>query len=411
MPSLNVAIIGGGPAGLTLANLLLASPTSNKINVTIYERDPSPSSRVTKGGTLDLHADTGLAALDAAGLRSAFDARARYDPHSNYFLFADREGKTVIDLSGDPNEPNTRPEIDREDLKTLLIDGLPEATIRWGAHISSITPDGALVFRGSDAEVPTVGKYDLVVGAEGVWSKVRAHITDSLPVFSGISGFELHVIDPDTKHPGITEKVKHGAYFTVGSTKVLVGQRLGNGSIMLYAMGKTKGPDDPQELIDSCGGDLHLVQERVQKRYEEAGWAPDLYKWIGAADPASIRGWPLYEYVLPDGHVYTHRPGWTVLGDAAHVMTPFAGEGVNAGMRDALKLAKRIREAVDVEGDGSAGALDRLVREYEEEMFERSRQVMTQSFRNKNVVFAENAPEALQEMMKEMMSRGPPSDA
>ncbi|KAG6839946.1 hypothetical protein C0991_010155 [Blastosporella zonata] len=407
MPALNIAIIGGGPAGLTLANLLLASTSVNPINVTVFERDPSPSSRATKGGTLDLHADTGLAALDAAGLRPAFDARARYDPRSSAFIMADRKGNTVIEL-GDPNAENTRPEIDREDLKTLLLDALPEGTIRWGAHLSSITPDGALVFSGSKEEEPTLGKYDLVVGAEGTWSKVRAHITDTRPVFSGISGFELHISNPDKTHPEIDEKVGHGVFFTLGSQRSLVGQRLGSGAIMLYAMARTEGPEDPQELIDSCGGDLKLAQEKVHKRYNEAGWAPEVSAWIGAADPTTIRGWPLYEYVLPDGHVYTHRPGWSIVGDAGHVMTPFAGEGVNTGMRDALELAKRLREAADAE---DPGVLDRLVKEYEEDMFERAREVMTESFQNKEGMFAEGAPESLLELMKARMSGGPPPDS
>ncbi|KAG6919763.1 hypothetical protein DXG01_001599 [Tephrocybe rancida] len=398
MPSLNIAIVGGGPAGLTLANLLLASPTSNKINVTVFERDASTSSRVTKGGTLDLHADTGLAALDAAGLRPAFDARARYDPLSSALTIADRHGTVVLNL-GDANEANPRPEIDREDLKTVLLDSLPEGTVHWDAHVNSVTPDGSLEFR-SGAEEPTVGKYDLVVGAEGAWSKVRAHITESRPVFSGISGFELHIADPETTYPDIAKKVGHGLYYAFGNQQSFAGQRLGNGSIMLYAMARTEGPNDPQELIDSCGGDLGRVQQRLKKRYEDAGWAPEICDAIGAADPATIRGWPLYEYVLPDGHVFAHRPGWTVLGDAAHVMTIFAGEGVNTGMRDALELAKRVREAADGEGDRIMEALDRLVQEYEEEMFERSRRMMTETFLNKEVLFDERAPESAIERLK-----------
>ncbi|KAG6857503.1 hypothetical protein H0H87_002128 [Tephrocybe sp. NHM501043] len=403
MPALNIAIIGGGPAGLTLANLLLASPTSNPITVTIFERDASASSRITKGGTLDLHADTGLAALDAAGLRPAFDARARYDPRSGAVIFTDCQGKIVLN-HGNGDEVNARPEIDREDLKTLLLDALPEGTIRWGARVSSITSDGTLVFDASGKEEPTFGKYDLVVGAEGAWSKVRAHITETRPVFSGISGFELHILKPDESHPNIADKVGHGLFFTLGSEKMLVGHRLGNGAIMLYAMSKTEGPEDPQALIDSCGGDLDRAKKLVKKRFDDAGWAPELSAWVDAADSETLRAWPLYEFILPDGHVYTHRPGWTVVGDAAHVMTPYAGEGVNAGMRDALELAKRLRKAADAE---DAEVLDNLVKDYEEEMFARAREVMTETYRNKLGMFDEHAPESMVERMKEMMS-GPP---
>ena len=61
-----IAIVGGGPGGLTLARLL----QQGGANVTVYERDQSRSARV-QGSALDLHEDSGLAALGAAGLLDA----------------------------------------------------------------------------------------------------------------------------------------------------------------------------------------------------------------------------------------------------------------------------------------------------------------------------------------------------
>ncbi|KAH0590074.1 hypothetical protein H2248_000250 [Termitomyces sp. 'cryptogamus'] len=405
MTLLNVAIIGGGPSGLTLANLLSNFPKT--VNVTVFERDTSPASRTTKGGTLDLHADTGLAAIDAAGLRAAFNARSRADFSSSFFSIADRRGKLIFRHSDDAETGNLRPEIDREDLRDLLLDALPEGTIRWGAHVSSITSDGTLVIGASGVKESTMDKYDLVIGAEGAWSKVRAHLTDSHPVFSGIGGFEMHIINPDSQYPKISKRVGNGLYFTVGSGLALTGQRIGSGAIMIYLFQRMKGPSEPQELIDRCGSDLVRVQGELKKRYENAGWSAEFLEWINAADPKTIRAWPLYEYVLPDGHVFTHKPGWTVIGDAAHVMTPFAGEGVNAAMRDALELAKRVREVANLDGAGRAEALDKAVREYEEEMFKRSRRVMSETMRNKNAMYADNAPESIAEMFQELIGGGP----
>ncbi|KAG6879154.1 hypothetical protein C0992_004750 [Termitomyces sp. T32_za158] len=411
MAPLNIAIVGGGPSGLTLANLLSNSPKT--VNVTVFERDVSPTYRKTKGGTLDLHPDTGLAALDAAGLRVAFNARARADSSSSVFSIADRHGKLVFQHSDDAETGNLRPEIDREDLRDLLLNGLPEGTIRWNAHVSSITSDGALVFGTSTIQESTTEKYDLVVGAEGAWSKVRAYLTDSHPVFSGINGFELHIANPDLQHPEISNRVGNGLYFTIGSGLALTGQRIGNGNIMIYAFQRGEAPNDPRDLIDRCGGDLERVQGELKKRYENAGWSAELLEWITAADPKTIRAWPLYEYVLPDGHIFAHKPGWTVIGDAAHVMTPFAGEGVNAAMRDALELAKRVKEAAKLGGNGRTEALDRAVREYEREMFERARKVMSQTMRNKNAMYADNAgttPQSFANMVQDMMDgAGDPS--
>lgn len=407
MVPLNVAIVGGGPSGLTLANLLSTSPKT--INVTVFERDASPTYRKTKGGTLDLHADTGLAALDAAGLRAAFNARARADFTSSVFSIADRHGNLVFRHSDDAETGNLRPEIDREDLRDLLLDALPEGTVRWSAHVSSVTSDGALVFGTSGAQEPTTGKYDLVVGAEGAWSKVRAYVTDSRPVFSGIGGFELHIVDPNSQYPEISKRVGNGLYFTIGSGLALTGQRIGNGNIMIYAFKRGETPNDSQDLIDQCEGDLVRVQGELKRCYENAGWSAELLQWITAADPKTIRAWPLYDYVLPDGHVFAHKPGWTVIGDAAHVMTPFAGEGVNAAMRDALELANRVREAAKLDGEERAEALDRAVREYEGEMFERAREVMSQTMRNKHAIYnnAGDSPESFAKILQDMMDGGP----
>src|SRR6202789_92946 len=69
-----IAIAGGGPGGLTLARLL----QQNGAQVSVYERDQSRDARV-QGSALDLHEDSGLAALEAAGLIRAFWANHRPD--------------------------------------------------------------------------------------------------------------------------------------------------------------------------------------------------------------------------------------------------------------------------------------------------------------------------------------------
>jgi len=74
--SFRIAIVGGGPAGCTLARLLQISKAP--IKVTIFESDAGMESR-TQGGTLDLHTNTGIAALKKAKLYDEFLKYARYD--------------------------------------------------------------------------------------------------------------------------------------------------------------------------------------------------------------------------------------------------------------------------------------------------------------------------------------------
>ena len=66
-----IAIIGGGPAGLTLAKLLQLEETPGTTNIKVYERDMNKNVRV-QGATLDLHEGTGLEAIKRAGLLDEF---------------------------------------------------------------------------------------------------------------------------------------------------------------------------------------------------------------------------------------------------------------------------------------------------------------------------------------------------
>lgn len=119
-PAHSVTIIGAGPAGLLLANLL----QKHQIPVQVYEADPSPSSR-NQGGTLDLHEETGLAALKEAGLFDVVMAKARMGDAENMKIMKG-DGEVVYDENdkdGPPSglTPNDqggedtrgRPEIDR----------------------------------------------------------------------------------------------------------------------------------------------------------------------------------------------------------------------------------------------------------------------------------------------------------
>ncbi|KAG5653931.1 hypothetical protein H0H81_009288 [Sphagnurus paluster] len=397
---LKIAIVGGGPVGLTLARILLTAPSN--IDVTIFESDASASSRTTRGGTLDLRPGTGLAAIDAAGLRPGFDLVARSDPESSGIILADRQGKIVFEKPVNADEPNTSPEIDRIDLRTLLLDGLPDTAVRWGARLASIAPDGTMSFANGAPDVDT-SQFDLIVGAEGAWSKVRAHIAPSTPGprYSGIGVLEMYVSAEDAERVGLARVVKGGLYLSMGSRQVLTGQRVKSGAYMFYAGIPTESVEEFKAFWKSCGGDQARVRDRFRALYEAKGWAPELLAWFDVARLGDMRAWPLYEYELPDGHVWEHKKGWTLVGDAAHVMTPFAGEGVNAGMRDALELAKRLRAL----GDGDGEALDAAVKEYEEEMFARLRPLMLESLTNKASYYHEKAPDSVLEKLRAALSK------
>src|SRR6202046_1043177 len=112
-----IAIVGGGPGGLTLARLLQQSGSE----VSVYERDQSCSARV-QGSALDLHESSGLAALEAAGLIDAFWANNR--PDLDRLRLTDAKGTVLHDHSRRMSGAGKRPEIERGPLRDLLLDSL-----------------------------------------------------------------------------------------------------------------------------------------------------------------------------------------------------------------------------------------------------------------------------------------------
>ena len=174
-PPLRIAIIGAGPAGLTLARLLHVSPVP--FTIRIYEADASPTARHFVGGTLDLHDDSGLAALRKAGLWDEFKKHARYDGEE--IVVADRNATVLVHRrpgaaapaadAAAPTEgkdPWARPEIDRERLKEILLKSVPEGWVRWGWKAERVRGGGVVEFRDGRGEE---GPFDLVVGADGAW--------------------------------------------------------------------------------------------------------------------------------------------------------------------------------------------------------------------------------------------------
>src|ERR1700744_5316718 len=108
----NIAIVGGGPGGLTLARLL----QMNGINIKVYERDVNRDVRV-QGATLDLHEESGLKALDVAGLMDAF--RSNYRPGADRMTVVDKHAGVKYEDNFSSEEQLGRPEKDRCTLREI----------------------------------------------------------------------------------------------------------------------------------------------------------------------------------------------------------------------------------------------------------------------------------------------------
>lgn len=387
--SFKIAIIGAGPAGLTLARLLLVSEA--KVDITLYERDASRTSRPEQGGTLDLHTESGLAAIRKCGLWDSFQRYARYEGQE--FIFADKNATELVHLRSWEGAED-RPEIDRYRLREILLESVPEECVRWGRRLMEVTEKGMLRFEGREE---TDGPFDLIVGADGGWSKVRGRLSAVQPTYSGVAGYEMNIRKPVKTCPHVDKMVGRGMYFGSSDCKFLNGQRLGNDTINVrswYVCEEGEG----KQTLDKYGKKGTLV--KILERYSE--WAPEMTEFFKQADLDSLRQWTLYE--LPVGFKWEHQKGFTLIGDAASLATPFSGEGVNKAMKDALELAELIEKSQD---SNDKVTLDQAVQMYELKMFPRAAKLQAETIDNKQTMFGPSAPIGLMtRMLKLKASKG-----
>jgi 2-polyprenyl-6-methoxyphenol hydroxylase-like FAD-dependent oxidoreductase len=138
-------------------------------------------------------------------------------------------------------------------------------------------------------------------------------------------------------------------------------------------------------------GELDLTDEDAVKNFllqeEYFGChTPIVHEIIRNATGPS-RMWPLHYF--PVEHLnWRTSPGVTVVGDAAHVTTPFVGDGVNCAMRNALVLARKIEEL---------GITTEAVAAYEQEMFPYAQDVISRSLISGKMFFEWDSPKGLME--------------
>ncbi|MEV6348349.1 NAD(P)/FAD-dependent oxidoreductase [Actinoplanes sp. NPDC051851] len=332
-----IAVVGAGPAGLTLARVL----HRHGHPVTVLERDPGPDAR-PPGGSLDLHEGLGQLALEKAGLRDGFAALSR--PEGQAMRILDPDGTVLRDWRPGPDE-RANPEIDRKQLRDLLTGPL---AIAWGRGVTRA--DGALVTFG-DGRQET---YDLVVGADGAWSRIRAAVSPVTPHYTGITTVETSLDDVDTRHPGLARMIGDGAMSVYGVNRSLTAQRNSGGHVKVYA--KFRAPQDWHADLDP--DDAAALRSRLLALFD--GWAGLLRDLLRHGTGFAHR--PIH--VLPVAHTWEHVPGVTLIGDAAHLMPPL-GAGANLAMLDGAELAEAIAAA-------APGDLDGAVRAFEERMWARA---------------------------------------
>jgi 2-polyprenyl-6-methoxyphenol hydroxylase-like FAD-dependent oxidoreductase len=317
----------------------------------VHEAETSPTAR-SQGGMLDIHDHSGQAALKAADLMDEFRGIVLEGRQAIRLL--DRDGTVLFDKADDGTGKS--PEVQRGELRQILLDALPAGTVRWGHKAT-----GVRTLAGGRHEVTftdgTTTVTDLLVGADGAWSRVRPLLSDATPEYVGRSFVETHLHDADARHPATAEAVGGGTLGAVDPDehgKWFVAHREKGGT--LHAHITLVKPQDWFAAIDFT--DAAAAATRIAEEYD--GWAPELTVLITGGETAPVLR-PLH--ALPIGHRWDRVPGVTLLGDAAHLSPP-DGEGANLAMQDGAELGNALAAHPD--------DIETALTTYEQALFPRS---------------------------------------
>lgn len=362
-----IAIIGAGLGGLTLARVLHV----HGIAATVFEAETSPTAR-SQGGMLDIHENNGQLTLKAAGLYDEF--RNLVLPGAEATRVLSPQGVVLLDHPDDGT--GGRPEVPRGELRRILLESLPEGAVRWGHKLTAAIPLGEGRHELTFADGSTV-VIDLLVGADGAWSRVRPLLSTAKPAYVGLTYVETYLSDADVRHPASAKAVGHGSLFAVAPGKGILAHREPKGVLHTY-VALTK-PEDWIGGIDFSDPAAALAQ--VAAEFE--GWAPELTALITDGETAPV---PRLIHALPAEHRWSRVPGVTLLGDAAHLMTP-SGEGANLAMYDGAELAKAIAAHPD--------HLEAALLAYETDLFPRSAAEAIEAEKSIPLLFGDDAPQSL----------------
>lgn len=370
-----VVIIGAGPVGLTMAKLL----QQNNINIIVYERDRGPQERIW-GGTLDLHKNSGQEAMKKAGLLQTY-----YDLALPMGInFTDEQGNILSTRNLTPENQFDNPEINRNALRKMLLDSLKSDTVVWDRKLTGLEEQNGKW--SLDFENKPSATADFVIVANGGMSKARSFVSDNEVEETGTFIIQGDIHQPESNCSEFFQLCNGNRLMTAHKGSLLVANPSNNGSLSYGIIFKK-----PEEWNNGKGLDFQNTDSVIDFLLSRlSNWSEKYQQLIRST--TFFVGLPIRKVSL-DQSWKSNRPlPITLIGDTAHLMPPFAGQGVNIGLMDALILSENLTNK-------KFETIQSAIGDYEQKMFIYATEAQNDS--SKNEIAMRNPDFSFQKLINE----------
>ena len=352
MQKLTIAVVGAGIAGLT-AVIALAKAGHN---VHLFEAAPAWGD-VGAGITL---APNAMRGLDYVGVGSEV-VRTGVEPSTQHISHW-QTGETLLTVDRSKTQQQYNAAyvyIHRADLHKILVNAAEQAgaSVYLNKQLNTVNTEGKL------AEIVfadgSTFRADLVIGADGLKSNTRKLFKTQPAYFTGHVAYRA--LAPAT--PAIQALIDQPGMH-IGPGKMVVRYPLRKGDLLNLVFFIR------QEGWEEDGWAISATPEELKQHYE--GWCPAIQTLLNEVKPGTVFKWA----------INAHKPlqgGWskdanvTLIGDAAHAMTPFLGQGAATGIEDAVMLSRTLNDA---------DTLEEALQRYEAARYERTSFIQQESNEN-----------------------------